>query len=59
WMVHREAHAAKEAQQLTSSPDSPEPAPSTTLGKPHPLIPIQPQVVSELISELQETHLSE
>jgi len=59
WMVHREAHAAKEAQQLTSSPDSPEPAPSTTLGKPHPLIPIQPQVISELISELQETHLSE
>ncbi len=65
WMVHQEAHTTevnglqaevKKTQPLATAPVSA--AKSTAVGNPHPLIPVQSQVVSELICELQETHLS-
>ena len=59
WKVHQEPHtvAAKDDQPRSASIDfSGQPTPP---GKTHSLIPLQSRVISELICELQETHLFE
>ena len=59
WTVHQEPHtvaAAKDDSPRAASTDfAAQPRP----GKTHPLIPLQSRVISELICELQETHLFE
>ncbi len=59
WTVHQEPHtvaAAKDDSPRAASTDfAAQPPP----GKTHPLIPLQSRVISELICELQETHLFE